>query len=145
MSIFTIIDCLAVVAGGFGGATDAARDECRHYDVVGVVGLGLASALGGGITRDVLLNRGAPLALVHVQYPIFAFAGVLLAVACRARVTWARQRVLTVVDAAGLGLFAVAGSTRAFDAGLQVLPSVLLGAVTAAGGGVLRDVLSGRT
>jgi len=145
MSLFAIIDCLAVTAGAFSGAAEAARDECKHYDVVGVAGLGLASAVGGGVTRDVLLNRGVPLALVHVRYLIFAFAGILLALACRARISRGRQKVLTVVDAAGLGLFAVAGSTRAFDAGLHVLPSVLLGAVTAAGGGVWRDVLSGRT
>jgi len=50
-----------------------------------------------------------------------------------------------VIDAAGLGLYAVAGSTRAWEAGLLMLPSMLLGALTAAGGGAWRDVLSGRT
>jgi uncharacterized membrane protein YeiH len=49
------------------------------------------------------------------------------------------------VDAAALGLFSVAGSTRAIDAGLHWLPGLLLGVVTAVGGGCIRDVLSGRT
>jgi uncharacterized membrane protein YeiH len=52
---------------------------------------------------------------------------------------------LVWVDAAALGLFAVAGSTRALAAGLSFLPALVLGIVTAVGGGSLRDVFSGRT
>jgi uncharacterized membrane protein YeiH len=55
------------------------------------------------------------------------------------------ERGLLIVDAAALALFAVAGATRALDSGLVVLPALLLGCVTAVGGGSLRDVLSGRT
>ncbi len=145
MSLFSIIDFLAVFAGAMGGAAEAARDARKEYDIVGVVGLGIVSALGGGITRDVLLNRGAPLALTDVRYLIFAFAGCLMALGLRAQIGGRRQSILLVIDAAGLGLYAVAGSTRAWDAGLSILPSILLGAITAAGGGAWRDVLSGRT
>lgn len=145
MSLFSIIDFLAVFAGALGGAAEAARDPRREFDIVGVVGLGLVSALGGGITRDVLLNRGAPLALVDVRYLLFAFAGALIAVALRAQIGHAGQTALLIVDAAALGLYAVAGSTRAQEAGLGMLPALLLGAITAAGGGAWRDVLSGRT
>jgi uncharacterized membrane protein YeiH len=52
---------------------------------------------------------------------------------------------LVVIDAAALGLYAVAGTTRASEAGLRILPALLLGAVTAAGGGAWRDVIAGRT
>lgn len=145
MSLFSIIDFMAVFAGALGGAAEAARDDRREFDVVGVIGLGLVSALGGGITRDVLLNRGAPLALVDVRYLAFAFAGALVALAIGARINPATRTALLIVDAAALGLYAVAGSTRAHDAGLGILPALLLGAITAAGGGAWRDVLSGRT
>ncbi len=145
MSLFSIIDFMAVFAGALGGAAEAARDERNDYDIVGVVGLGVVSALGGGITRDVLLNRGAPLALVDVRYLIFAFAGSLIAIAMGARIGRSGRTALLVVDAAALGLYAVAGSTRAQEAGLGILPALLLGAITAAGGGAWRDVLSGRT
>lgn len=53
--------------------------------------------------------------------------------------------MLVIVDAAALALFAVAGATGALDLSLVVLPALLLGCVTAVGGGSLRDVLSGRT
>jgi uncharacterized membrane protein YeiH len=55
------------------------------------------------------------------------------------------ERMIIVIDAAALGLFAVAGSTRALEAGLRRLPAFLVGGVTAVGGGCIRDVLSGRT
>lgn len=145
MSLFSIIDFLAVFTGAWGGASEAACEERNNYDIVGVVGLGLVSALGGGITRDVLINRGAPLALVDVRYLILAFAGSLIPVAMGARINQAGRTVLLIVDAAALGLYAVAGSTRAEHAGLGMLPAMLLGAITAAGGGAWRDVLSGRT
>lgn len=145
MSLFSIIDFMAVFAGALGGAAEAARDQRKEFDIVGVVGLGLVSALGGGITRDVLLNRGAPLALVDVRYLIFAVAGSLIAVAMGARIGRTGRTALLIVDAAALGLYAVAGSTRTLDAGLGILPALLLGAITAAGGGAWRDVLSGRT
>ena len=145
LSLFSIIDFLAVFAGALGGAAEAARDERKEYDIVGVVGLGLVSALGGGITRDVLLSRGAPLALVDVRYLVCAFAGALIAIAVWSRIGKAGQSALLIVDASALGLYAVAGSTRAQDAGLGILPALLLGAITAAGGGAWRDVFSGRT
>src|SRR5690242_10109394 len=83
LSLFSIIDFLAVFAGAMGGAAEAARDERNEYDIVGVVGLGIVSALGGGITRDVLLNQGSPLALVDTRYPLFAIAGSLIALGLR--------------------------------------------------------------
>src|SRR5207302_8638830 len=55
------------------------------------------------------------------------------------------ERMIIVIDAAALGLFAVAASTRALEAGLRRLPAFLPGGVTAVGGGCIRDVLSGRT
>lgn len=145
MSLFSIIDFMAVFAGALGGAAEAARDERKEFDIVGVVGLGLVSALGGGITRDVLLNRGAPLAFLDVRYLALAFAGSLLALVVGTRMNRATNTALLIVDAAALGLYAVAGSTRALDSGLGALPALLLGAITAAGGGAWRDVLSGRT
>jgi uncharacterized membrane protein YeiH len=144
LSIFSIIDFLAVCAGALGGAAESARDERHRFDIVGVVGLGLVAALGGGITRDVLLARGTPLALMDVRYLGFAFAGAVLGIMLHKefnRIAGA----LVVIDAAALGLYAVAGTTRASEAGLRILPALLLGAVTAAGGGAWRDVIAGRT
>src|SRR6266850_5403501 len=60
--LFSIIDFLGVFVGALGGALAAVRDTRYKYDLVGVTGLALASALGGGITRDLILQKGPPLA-----------------------------------------------------------------------------------
>jgi uncharacterized membrane protein YeiH len=142
--LFFVIDFAGVFVAGVGGAFIAKRDERYQFDFVGVMGLALISALGGGVARDVLIGHGPPLAFRNVSYLFVALAGGLVGLwtpAPGART----QRLMLVVDALGLGFFAVAGSERALAAGLSVLPCILLGITTAVGGGSLRDVFSGRT
>ena len=144
-TLFLVIDFLGVFVGALGGALSAVRETRYKYDLVGVTGLAFASALGGGITRDLILQKGPPLAFVDVRYLMAALAGAAVGLVFASRVGRSTERVIVFIDAAALGLFAVAGSTRALEAGLQRLPAFLLGGVTAVGGGCVRDVLSGRT
>jgi uncharacterized membrane protein YeiH len=143
--LFSLIDFLGVFAGALGGALMAIRDMRYKYDLVGVTGLSLASALGGGITRDLILQQGPPLAFADPRYLMTALAGAVVGMVFASRIGKNTERVILIIDAAGLGLFAVAGSTRALNAGLGWLSAFLLGGVTAVGGGCVRDVLSGRT
>lgn len=143
--LFFVIDFLGVFVGGLGGALDAVRDTRYKYDLVGVTGLALASALGGGITRDLILQKGPPLAFADARYLMTALAGAVIGMVFAHRIGKNTERAIVFIDAAALGLFAVAGSTRAIHAGLTRLPALLLGAATAVGGGGIRDVLSGRT
>jgi len=143
--LFSLIDFLGVFAAAVGGALAAIRDTRYKYDLVGVTGLAIVSALGGGITRDLILQQGPPLAFVDIRYLIVALAGAAIGMIFASRIGRSTERFIIFADAAGLGLFAVAGSTRALNAGLHWLPSLLLGGVTAVGGGCIRDVLSGRT
>jgi len=143
--LFFIIDFLAVFAGALGGALAAVRDVRYKYDLVGVTGLAMVSALGGGITRDLILQHGPPLAFADARYLAVALAGAIAGMVFASRAGRNTERAIVLVDAAALGLFAVAGSTRALDAGLGRLSAFLLGGITAVGGGVIRDVLSGRT
>lgn len=143
--LFSLIDFLGVFAGAVGGALGAVRDQRYRFDLVGVIGLALVSAIGGGVTRDIIIQKGPPLAFSDVRYLIIALSGAMLGMVFASRIGAGTERVLLIVDAAALGLFAVAGSTRALDSGLTPLPAPLLGGVTAVGGGSLRDVLTGRT
>jgi uncharacterized membrane protein YeiH len=144
-SLFFFLDFLGVFAGAVDGGLQTACDRNADYDAVGVVFLSLVSALGGGLTRDVLLAHGTPLALADPRYLILALAGGVLVLLFRPNPKGSVRKAILFVDAAALGFFAVAGSTRALNAGLSPLPALLLGAVTAAGGGAWRDVLTGRT
>ena len=143
--LFFIIDVLGVFVGALGGALAAIRDTRYRYDLVGVTGLALASALGGGVTRDLILQQGPPLAFVDVRYLMTALGGAIVSMIFASHIGRSTERAIIVIDAAALGLFAVSGSTRALNAGLRALPALLLGGVTAVGGGSIRDVLSGRT
>lgn len=144
-SLFSAIDFSGVFAGAMAGALEAKRNRIYEYDFVGVIGLGMITALGGGITRDILLQHGLPLAFVDVRYLLIALAGAVICLVSGAKLGDRLSKPLIWVDAAALGLFAVAGSTRALAAGLSLLPALVLGIVTAVGGGSLRDVFSGRT
>lgn len=144
-SLFLLIDFLGVFAGALGGGLEAMRNEEYNYDFIGVLGLAVTSALGGGIIRDILLQEGPPLALQDVRYLMAAMAAALLALAFRGRIGPRTRAAIVWIDAAAVGFFAVAGSTRALDGGLTVLPALVLGVLTATGGGALRDVISGRT
>ena len=140
-----MIDFAGVFAGAMAGAFEAKQNRTYQFDFVGVIGLGFISALGGGITRDILLQHGPPLAFTDIRYLLIALAGGFLGLLCGSNPGPKLGRLLIVIDAVALGLFAVAGSTRALAAGLSFLPALLIGIITAAGGGSLRDVFSGRT
>jgi uncharacterized membrane protein YeiH len=143
--LFSLIDFLSVFVGAAGGSLAAVRDTRYRFDLVGVTGLAVVAALGGGITRDIILQKGPPLAFANPLYLILALGGAVTGMIFASRIGRNLERALICMDAAALGLFAVAGTNRALDAGLQWLPALFLGGVTAVGGGCLRDVLSGRS
>jgi uncharacterized membrane protein YeiH len=144
-TLFSVLDFLGVVVGSAGGALAARQNKRYSYDIVGALGLALASGLGGGIARDVLLQHGTPLSLMNVYYLYIALGGAVLTLALAPFMGDRAQRVMLWIDAASLGLFAVAGTSRAASFGLHWLPAAMLGITTAVGGGSLRDVLSGMT
>ena len=116
----------------------------KRFDLGGLAFLTLVAGLGGGLIRDVLLQQGLPVALLTPNYLLTVIAAAVIGYVFEKSV----PRVLpaiTVVDAAGLGLYAIIGCVRASEAGLGPLPTVLVGVLTAVGGGILRDVLAGDT
>lgn len=144
-SLFSLIDFSGVFTGAVAGALEAKQNRVYQYDFVGVIGLALITALGGGVTRDILLQHGPPLAFTDVRYLLDALAGGMLGLLCGSNYSRYLGMLPRLVDAAALAFFAVAGSTRARTAGFTFLPAILMGIITAVGGGALRDVFSGRT
>jgi uncharacterized membrane protein YeiH len=120
------------------GAMLAAR---KGFDVVGIVVLAIATSLGGGMVRDALIGELPPAALREQGYLLVAVGAALLVLVAHGVVERLDRPVL-VFDAAGLGLFCVVGAAKAVDAGLQPASAVLLGTMTAVGGGIIRDVLA---
>jgi uncharacterized membrane protein YeiH len=122
------------------GALIAAR---RRYDIVGLFSLALVSATGGGLLRDGLfLQQGPP---VLVQTPVYleiVLAASLTVWVFGDRIQKVRgfEDLVSLVDAIGIGAYALVGMSRASAAGLSLLGIVLVGTVNAVGGGLMRDV-----
>lgn len=133
------LDLVGTFAFALSGALVAAR---KRMDIFGVIVLALAAGLGGGIVRDVLIGATPPLAITHWSYLATAVAAGLVGFAAPAVVARARRTVL-IVDAAGLGAFAVAGTAKALEHGVPEVGAVVIGVITAVGGGVARDLLAG--
>ncbi|TYP90490.1 trimeric intracellular cation channel family protein [Blastococcus xanthinilyticus] len=136
-----VLELVGVFAFAVSGALTAIG---RDFDVVGIAFLAVITALGGGIVRDVVLGDTPPPAFTGWQYLVVALTAAAVTSVAH---PWLGRlgRPLLVFDAAGLGLFCVAGTEKALDAGLAPVAAALLGVTTAVGGGVLRDVLARET
>lgn len=152
ISIFFIIEMIGTVAFASSGAMVAIKKE---LDLLGVVVLGVTTAVGGGMLRDIILGNVPPALFVNPVYVIAGFLTVLalfLVVRLNQRILESRsiemyEQVMNIFDAVGLGAFTVTGINVAVLAGYgeyQFL-TVFLGVLTGVGGGVLRDIMAGQT
>lgn len=132
------LDLTGTFAFGLNGALTAVR--ATRLDVVGVVVLGMITAMGGGFIRDVLIDSLPPATLVDWRYYTLAAAGGLIAFALSKHLR-RLEPAIDVLDAIGLSTFAVIGASKALDSGLGIAPAILLGVITAVGGGTIRDTL----
>lgn len=133
------LDLLTVALAG---VTGALMGVSLHFDIVGVTALAFLTGLGGGIIRDLLLGQ-VPVAIRGNDFVITAVAAAGVGFFF-ARWVQRFHWVLTWFDAASLGLFGVIGASKALANGIAVAPAVLVGIVTAVGGGALRDVFTGQ-
>ncbi len=110
-------------------------------DVFGLMVLAFVTALGGGTIRDMLIGAIPPNSIRDWRYGATAFAGGGAVFCFHRLIQDVPVHLLITLDAAGLALFAVAGADKALAFGITPLLAVLMGAVTGAGGGTVRDVL----
>ena len=139
-SWLVVADLVAVLLFAFEGAL---LGVAAGLDVIGVLTVGFISSLGGGLVRDLLCHATPPAALSSVAYPATAFLGGAIAIAGYQVLTPVPLEVRAPLDAAALGLFCVVGAMKALDYRMRSVAAVLLGAMSAIGGGVIRDVLLG--
>ena len=126
----------AVAVNALTGVLDAGR---KRMDLVGAVMVGMATALGGGTVRDVLLDR--PVFWISDQNALIAAFATSLFIFFAVRGLKLPQRLFLIPDAIGLALFTIAGTQIALQWHAPWLVASLLGVITGVVGGVLRDVL----
>ena len=131
-------DLLGTFVFALEGAMAAIRGD---LDFLGLLVLAFVTAVGGGMVRDVLLGAVPPVAIRDWRYGAVAFTG---AVAVFFFFHWV-QRIpvqwMITLDAAGLSLFAIAGTEKALESKIHPLMAVVLGGITGVGGGTIRDLL----
>ena len=139
MTSLLVADLIGVAVFAASGASAAV---VKRLDLFGVAFVGFAAALGGGIVRDLVIDAVPPLAFADWRYAVTAVVASLAIFWLHPHLYRLRRTVL-VLDAAGLGLFTVTGTLKALDAGVPPVGACLVGMLTAIGGGLLRDLLTG--
>ena len=143
-AVITLPPALELTAAFTGGLSSALAGVKSKFDVFGVATIAIAGGLGGGMIRDVLLQRHGIYALNSPAVLLAVFAAAVVAMFF----SGAADKLQTprfLIDALSLGLFAVAGADKALLAGLTAVPAIMLGVITSVGGGILRDVLRNKT
>lgn len=113
-------------------------------DLLGLLVLAFATALGGGLVRDLLIGDVPPACLKDWHYTATALMGGVAAFALGRTFNEIPADVLTTLDAAGLSLFAVAGTRKTLAWGLHPFVAILMGTITGVGGGTIRDLFLAR-
>jgi uncharacterized membrane protein YeiH len=136
-TLLLVLDIVGIAVFAVSGALVAVD---KKLDIFGVIFLAVGTALGGGFIRDALIGATPAAALTDWRYLATpAIAGLIVFYVHPSVARW--SRLFLLVDAAGLGLFAVAGTRKAIDFGVGPLGSSAIGILTAIGGGMIRDIL----
>ncbi|MER7308234.1 trimeric intracellular cation channel family protein [Streptomyces griseoluteus] len=137
-SVQHTLDVIGIFVFAISGALLAVR---KNFDVFGMAVLAEVTALGGGLLRDLIIGAVPPAAFTDLGFFVTPLLATVVVFFLHPHVERIQAAVL-VFDAAGLGLFCVTGTTKAYSHGLGLTASATLGLATAVGGGVLRDVLA---
>jgi uncharacterized membrane protein YeiH len=135
--LLNVLQLIGVAGFAMSGALAGAR---ARLDVFGVAVVGVTTALGGGVIRDVMLGVHPPTALLH--WPFLAVAAVV-----SLTVFWLQpqvvrlRRAMLLADAVGLGIFVTSGTATALALGVPRYDAWLVGMTVGIGGGVVRDLL----
>ena len=151
-SFFFLAELTGTVAFACSGAMVAIE---KKLDLLGVIVLGVTTAVGGGMIRDILLGQLPPNLFINPAYVLTAFLAVLILFfivkICRsskkALSSETYEAVMNLLDAIGLGVFTAMGIDTAIAAGYGKYHFfiIFLGVITGVGGGILRDIMAGQT
>jgi len=139
-----VVNTLLVVfdlSGTFVFALSGAASAAKHkLDAFGILVLSFAAATAGGITRDVMIGAIPPAAINDWRYVSVSILAALITFFWYPLLNRLSSPV-QLFDAAGLGLFCVAGAEKALAFHAGPVAATLLGMVTGIGGGIVRDML----
>lgn len=113
----------------------------KDFDLWGIITVGALTGVGGGILRDLLLGITPPTSIENWRNIAAAIVASLVVFFFHPAFSELRRTIL-VLDAFGMGLFATVGASIAIDVHASMFAAVVVGTLTAVGGGILRDILA---
>ena len=152
LSLLFFVEAVGTIAFASSGAMVAIK---KQLDLLGVIVLGVTTAVGGGMLRDIIIGNVPPNLFKDPVYVLLAFITVMILfviVRCNQKILASRsiemyEKVMNIFDAVGLGAFTVVGIDTAVLAGYGRYRFLImfLGVITGVGGGLLRDIMAGET
>lgn len=148
-----VLEIIGTIAFASSGAMVGIK---KQMDLLGVCVLGMTTAVGGGMIRDLILGVTPPVMFQNPTYAMLAIAFSIL-VFCsmyffqnqleKSRFYEVYDKLMMIFDSIGLGLFTVVGVTTAINIGYETTGflQIFVGVLTGVGGGVLRDIMAGNT
>lgn len=136
ITFVTIIDFIGTFAFAISGIRLASE---KNFDLFGAFIVGMATACGGGTLRDLFLGQ-SPFWMSHLEYIAVTAVALLTYMLCHKFINRI-ARTMFIFDTIGLALFAVVGIQKTLDAGFPLWTANIMGMVTGAVGGVIRDIL----
>jgi len=137
--LMAVLDWIGTLAFAFSGAVLGVQ---KRFDLFGVLFLSFVVAVVGGMARDVLIGAVPPAAITHIHYFLLSIIAGLITFWWYPRLAILKQKIV-LFDAVGLALFAVTGTQKAIEYGINPVMAAILGMITGIGGGMARDVLAG--
>jgi len=147
-TVIFILEIIGTVAFAWSGAITGIKKE---MDIFGVMILGTVTAVGGGITRDLILGKTPPTTFINPVYALVAMAVSLITFIPFVRRLFLMHQKrneisMLVMDSLGLGIFTAVGIGVAYEmTHFNILLFSFVGVITGVGGGVLRDMMAGQT
>lgn len=131
-----ILEVIGTIAAAISGIRLAAT---KNFDWFGAYIVGLVTAIGGGTLRDILL--GIPVFWMHNSWYLSVTGLSLLAVLVFRKLLVSQDRMLFIFDSIGLAMFCVIGINKTLTLGYPMWAAMIMGIITGAFGGVIRDIL----
>lgn len=139
-AVFVGIEYLAILCWGLSGGLSAIKKG--YDDIFSIMLCGWVTALGGGLFRDVMLGDLPPVGITDKGYVLTTLLSGVIAVFAHPEIKKLKW-TMTLIDALGLGLFAVSGTEKALAFGTSGMTAIFLGMFTAIAGGLVRDLFLG--
>lgn len=149
-TVDNVIKCFEII-GIFAFSTSGAMKAIKkRIDLFGILFIGITTALGGGVIRDILLNKVPPIMFVEYSNVLIAIVAAIItfSVALKFKDQFANNmelinKIINIFDAIGLGVFTISGMNLAIGVGYGSNPFfiIFIGMITGVGGGMLRDVM----